>query len=224
MPAKSKKNFGIKRQEMAHKADHLCKMKNCHFSKQEVERLLQLFKEFTKAVNTEIKRGKGGIDRSKFRDILHQHFDMTDDVLMDKVFRAFDLDNDGYVSEEEWVLGMSVFLKGTIEEQARFCFGVYSMRGEDGYISREEMYLLLKNCLVQHQQEEDAEEMQKDLVELALKKMDVDHDGRVSVEDYTKAVAQDKLLMEALGPCLPNSKCRDGFLELVADEKHKQRF
>jgi len=35
---------------------------------------------------------------------------------------------------------------------------------------------------------------------------DIDHDGRVSIEDYTKAVVQDKLLMEALGPCLPNTK------------------
>lgn len=224
MPTKTKKAFGTNRQEMAHKADYLSKMKSCHFSKQEVERLLQLFKEFTKVVNNEIKRGKSGIDRSRFRDILHQHFDMTDDILMDKVFRTFDSDNDSYVSEEEWILGMSIFLKGTLEEQARFCFGVYSMRGEDGYISREEMYLLLKNCLVQHQQEEDAEEMQKDLVELALKKMDVDHDGRISIEDYTKAVVQDRLLMEALGPCLPNSKRRDGFLELIADEKTKSRF
>lgn len=38
------------------------------------------------------------------------------------MFRAFDMDNDGYVSEEEWVLGMSIFLKGTLEEQARCRF------------------------------------------------------------------------------------------------------
>ena len=42
-------------------------------------------------MNNEIKRGKGGIDRSKFRDILHQHFDMTDDVLMDKGESYFEL-------------------------------------------------------------------------------------------------------------------------------------
>lgn len=35
------------------------------------------------------------------------------------VFRAFDGDNDGYVSEEEWVIGMSIFLKGAVDEQAR---------------------------------------------------------------------------------------------------------
>jgi len=39
-----------------------------------------------------------------------------------------------------WYISYSVF---------SVCFGVYSMRGEDGYITREEMYILLKNCLVQ---------------------------------------------------------------------------
>ncbi|KAL4222168.1 EF-hand calcium-binding domain-containing protein 1 [Mactra antiquata] len=222
MPAK-RKTFGTKRQEMAHKADRLSKMKLCHFTKQEVERLLQLFKEFTKAITEEVKRGKEGIHRSAFRDILHRHFDMTDDVLMDKVFKAFDADNDGYISDEEWVIGMSVFLKGTLEEQSRFCFGVYALRGEDSYIHREEMFMLLKDCLVQHQQEEDAEEMQKDLVEITLKKLDMDHDGRLSIEDYHKAIKQEVLMMESLGPCLPNARCRDSFLEIIADDKNKQK-
>ena len=35
------------------------------------------------------------------------------------VYKAFDTDNDGYISEEEWVLGMSTYLKGCLEEQAR---------------------------------------------------------------------------------------------------------
>ena len=39
------------------------------------------------------------------------------------MFKAFDHDNDGYVSEDEWILGMSIFLKGTIEEQARCKLG-----------------------------------------------------------------------------------------------------
>ena len=33
------------------------------------------------------------------------------------VFRAFDKDSDGFLSQEEWVLGMSVFLRGTLDEK-----------------------------------------------------------------------------------------------------------
>ena len=53
-------------------------------SKQECERLLQLYKEFVQKSEAKTFKGRSGIDRHKFRDILHQHFHMTDDVLMDK--------------------------------------------------------------------------------------------------------------------------------------------
>ena len=33
------------------------------------------------------------------------------------VFRAFDKDMDSNLSQEEWVLGLSVFLRGTLEER-----------------------------------------------------------------------------------------------------------
>ena len=93
------------------------------------------------------------IDRVKFRDLLHDHFDMSDDFFMDRglsllpsllllplslsyhsffslsllssnllvflspVFRAFDKDSDSFLSQEEWVRGMSIFLRGSLEEK-----------------------------------------------------------------------------------------------------------
>jgi Ca2+-binding EF-hand superfamily protein len=57
------------------------------------------------------------MDRFKFRDILQNSFDMTDDFMMDKVFKTFDRDNDGYLSMVEWVYGLSTFLRGTHEEK-----------------------------------------------------------------------------------------------------------
>jgi len=33
------------------------------------------------------------------------------------VYRSFDKDSDGFLSQEEWVVGMSVFLRGTINEK-----------------------------------------------------------------------------------------------------------
>lgn len=57
------------------------------------------------------------MDRFKFRDILQNSFDMTDDFMMDKVFKTFDRDNDGYLSMIEWVYGLSIFLRGTQEEK-----------------------------------------------------------------------------------------------------------
>lgn len=63
------------------------------------------------------------------------------------VFRCFDLDADSYISYEEFVRGMAVFLKGKHEDKLKFCFRVYDLNG-DRYISKEEMFQMLKNCLV----------------------------------------------------------------------------
>ena len=41
----------------------------------------------------------------------------------------------------------------------------------DGFISREEMFHLLKSCLIKQPSEEDPEEGTKELIELTLKKM-----------------------------------------------------
>ncbi len=62
---------------------------------------------------------EGRIDRVKFRDLLHNHFSMSDDYFMDRVFRAFDKDSDGYVCMSEWVAGLSVFMRGSLEEKMK---------------------------------------------------------------------------------------------------------
>ena len=49
-------------------------------------------------------------------------------------------------------------------------FKVFDLNG-DGYISREEMFQLLKHCLVKQPAEEDPDEGIKELVEITLKKM-----------------------------------------------------
>ncbi|XP_057288713.1 calaxin isoform X2 [Pezoporus wallicus] len=92
----------------------------------------------------------------------------------------------------------------------RDCFEVYDLNG-DGYISREEMFQMLKNCLLKQPSEEDPDEGIKDLVDIAMKKMDYDHDGKLSFKDFEKAVRDENLLLEAFGPCLPDIKSRMAF-------------
>ena len=59
----------------------------------------------------------GKMDRVMFRDILHIYFHMSDDFFMDRVFRAFDRDSDGVLTLEEWVKGLSIFLRGTLDQK-----------------------------------------------------------------------------------------------------------
>ncbi|KAM9102508.1 EF-hand calcium-binding domain-containing protein 1 isoform X2 [Sarcophilus harrisii] len=121
------------------------------------------------------------------------------------LFRAFDRDNDGFVNVTEWVAGLCVFLRGSLEEKMKYCFDVYDLNA-DGFISREEMFHMLKNSLLKQPSEEDPDEGIKDLVDITLKKMDHDHDGKLSFADYEMSVREEALLLEAFGPCLPESK------------------
>lgn len=197
----------IAKKNQAKLAEHI--YRDTHFTRQEVENLLCIFREVA-SVNKE------KLDRTKFRDILHNTFHMTDDILMDRVFKAFDKDNDSNVSMEEWIRGLSVFLRGTTEEQLDFCFRVYDLNS-DGYISREEIFHMLKPCLIKQPTEEDPDEGVKDLVDTAVKLMDQDNDGRVSFKDYQETVKNLPLLLEGFGACLPATEYVEEFSQRFMD-------
>ncbi|XP_022602933.1 EF-hand calcium-binding domain-containing protein 1 isoform X2 [Seriola dumerili] len=188
-----------------------------HFNKTEIECLIR---EFTVLLGEPAAPGRAvtGLDRAKFRSILHNVFGMTDDMIMDGVFRTFDNDNDGFVGIKEWIEGLSVFLRGTLDEKIKYCFHVYDLNG-DNYISREEMFHMLKNSLIRQPTEEDPDEGIKDLVEITLKKMDHDHDGRLSFGDFEKAVREENLLLEAFGTCLPDTTSIEIFEQRVFQEQ-----
>ncbi|XP_074235536.1 calaxin-like [Saimiri boliviensis] len=135
--------------------------------KSELECLIRLFYTFVGRAGGRF--GNIGLDCNTFRGILYSVFGMTDDMLMNRVFFAFDKDNDNYINIKEWVKGLSVFLRGTFEEKLKFCFEVY-LNG-DGYISQEQMFDMLKNSLHQQSSEEDTDEAIKELVDITLKKM-----------------------------------------------------
>ncbi|XP_011872861.1 PREDICTED: calcineurin subunit B isoform X2 [Vollenhovia emeryi] len=118
---------------------------------------------------------------------------------------------EGAIRLEPWIMGLDVFLRGGLRDKIVFCFHVYDLNN-DGYITKDEIFQLLKNCLIKQPGEEDPDEGVKDLSELALKKLDVDHDGKISFRDYETAVKEEPLLLEAFGQCLPTEETCAGFL------------
>ena len=54
------------------------------------------------------------MDRKLFRQFLHSSFNMTDDILMDRIFKYFNANNDGDITRDEWIMGFNIFLKGEI--------------------------------------------------------------------------------------------------------------
>ncbi|KAJ8921578.1 hypothetical protein NQ315_010483 [Exocentrus adspersus] len=198
------------------------------FTRNEIEALYKIYKKLI-TFNKASSRGKAsqnsnisgigksamvseGIDRTVFREVMHSTFDIiTENMLMERIFCVWDKQNCGLITLESWFNGLTLFLKGNIAKQIEYCFAVYDLNS-DGFITKDEMFQLLRNCLIKHPQEEDPDESVKDLVDTVMRKLDKDKDGKVSLDDYQKTVAEEPLLIEAFGRCLPSEKSKLTFL------------
>lgn len=134
---------------------------------------------------------------------------------MERIFCAWEKGHEGLpLRLEGWLTGLSVFLRGTQHEKISYCFRVYDLN-MDGYLTRDEMFTLLRNCLIKQPQDEDPDEGVRDLVEIALRKFDIDKDGKVSYQDFATAVHDEPLLLEAFGQCLPSDGATVSFLSTL---------
>ena len=108
---------------------------------------------------------------------------------------------------------------------------MYDLTGK-GIIAKEDLATLLQKCLRLQGQEEDGEDGVKvedcsfsfvfknylqDIIDLTLKKMDLDKDGRICFEDFEETVKSEPLLLEAFGACLPGERHLDNFMKDVLD-------
>ena len=58
----------------------------------------------------------------------------------------------------------------------------------------------------------------QDLIDMTLKKLDNDKDGRVSFDDWSTSIKKEPLMMEAFGPCLPTERASNAFMRKVEAE------
>ena len=120
-----------------------------HFTLQEILNLMEYYRNHTEKLNE--------MERTEFIGVINAYFKFDDKLLLDRIFKVFDLDKDSFISREEWVFGMNIFLLGKKKEQITYCFSVYDLTGK-GYIAKEEMTTLLQSCLKLTGQEEEGED------------------------------------------------------------------
>ena len=59
------------------------------------------------------------------------------------------------------------------------------------------------------------------MLDMTIRKMDHDRDGRISFADFKTSVAKDFLMMEAFGTCLPSNRAGQMFKNSILDTKQK---
>jgi serine/threonine-protein phosphatase 2B regulatory subunit len=96
----------------------------------------------------------------------------------------FDEDGGGDVDFEEFVGGLSAFSnKGNKEQKLRFAFKVYDI-DRDGYISNGELFIVLKMMVGSNLKDQQLQQ----IVDKTIMEADLDKDGKVSFEEFTKMV------------------------------------
>ncbi|KAI5647064.1 hypothetical protein NE865_01319 [Phthorimaea operculella] len=174
--------------------------KDTHFTFDELEMIMVIFFKIQK--RDEKPAGLDLISRAHFRDILHTGLGMTDAYMMERVMVALDRGTSSYVTMSTFAKALSLYLRGTLEERIAYAFTCYDLLSE-GQLRRETMYQLLKKSLTKASRDDDVEEAVKELVDIMVKRMDVDLDGVINFNDFHESVVHTPQLLESLGYCLP---------------------
>ncbi|XP_046977402.1 EF-hand calcium-binding domain-containing protein 1-like [Vanessa cardui] len=183
--------------------------KYTHFTFDELEQIMIIFFKIQK--RDEKPAGSDLISRAHFRDVLHTGLGMTDAYMMERVMVALDRGTSPYVTMTTFAKAMSLYLRGDLEERINYAFTCYDLLGE-GHLRRETMYQLMKKSLAKASRDDDVEEAVKELVDIMLKRMDVDLDGVINFQDFHTSVVKTPSLLESLGYCLPERPAVFSFL------------
>ncbi|KAG0087274.1 hypothetical protein BGZ93_004589 [Podila epicladia] len=143
-----------------------------------------------------------GPNRDKtFRRILHSS--PLDDVFLTRLFSAFDTNpTTKGVNFKEFIEGLSVFMKGTPDEKLELSFKLYDI-DHAGYITRPglERAMTQLHSVVAGSSQDETHQIQE-LVKRIFDDLDVNNDGKLSLEEYKLNSMKEPLIIDFLGQFL----------------------
>ncbi|XP_067250041.1 Kv channel interacting protein 3a, calsenilin isoform X1 [Chanodichthys erythropterus] len=168
---------------------------------------LQAQTKFTKKELQSLYRGfknecpSGLVDEETFKTIYSQFFPQGDATTYAHfLFNAFDLDRNGSIRFEDFVIGLSVLLRGSVTEKLNWAFNLYDIN-KDGYITKEEMLLIMKSIydmMGRYTYPCVRDEAPSEHVEKFFQKMDRNRDGVVTIEEFIETCQKDENIMNSM--------------------------
>ncbi|XP_016336262.1 calsenilin-like isoform X1 [Sinocyclocheilus anshuiensis] len=168
---------------------------------------LQAQTKFTKKELQSLYRGfknecpSGLVDEETFKTIYSQFFPQGDATTYAHfLFNAFDLDRNGSIRFEDFVIGLSVLLRGSVTEKLNWAFNLYDIN-KDGYITKEEMLLIMKSIydmMGRYTYPSVRDEAPSEHVEKFFQKMDRNRDGVVTIEEFIETCQKDENIMNSM--------------------------
>eukprot|EP00762_Andalucia_godoyi_P001703 ANDGO_07101.mRNA.1 Calcium-binding protein NCSA len=162
-----------------------------HFSREELQ---QLHKQFMDEAPT------GIVSRKDFTG-LASVMGIRDPFMVDLVFSSFDLNRDGAIEFTEVILAMSCMMRGSPDEKLEFAFNLYDI-DHDGFVTRDEMLRIVTALYRMHGDlvsvQGEAFETPEQLVSKIFADMDMNEDGKLSLEEYKEGALRDPCVVQGL--------------------------
>ncbi|KAM6178595.1 calsenilin isoform 2-T2 [Rhynchocyon petersi] len=168
---------------------------------------LQAQTKFTKKELQSLYRGfknecpTGLVDEDTFKLIYSQFFPQGDATTYAHfLFNAFDADGNGAIHFEDFVVGLSILLRGTVHEKLKWAFNLYDIN-KDGYITKEEMLAIMKSIydmMGRHTYPILREDAPLEHVERFFQKMDRNQDGVVTIDEFLETCQKDESIMSSM--------------------------
>ncbi|KAM8835868.1 guanylate cyclase activator 1d [Synchiropus picturatus] len=113
---------------------------------------------------------------------------------VDQVFFTFDMDGDGYIDFVEYIAGISLLLKGEINQKLKWYFKLFDQDG-NGKIDREELETIFTAIQdITRNRAIDPEE----IVTLIFEKIDLKGEGEMTLEEFIDGAKHHEDIMEML--------------------------
>ncbi|KAI8881872.1 EF-hand [Backusella circina FSU 941] len=161
-----------------------------YFSKKEIHDLRHTVDSTTKNAN---------ITPDAFKETVKKYVpsvSSNDDAFLEQLYNAFDGDNNKTIDFEEFVDGLSIFMKGNPEEKLALSFKLYDVN-HDGYLTNTELERVMLKLSGTFSKDDRTTEI-KQMVEHMFKDFDVDNDGRLSFEEYKLSAMKEPLIVDFL--------------------------
>ncbi|XP_059515103.1 calsenilin isoform X2 [Myotis daubentonii] len=116
------------------------------------------------------------------------------------LFNAFDADGNGAICFEDFVVGLSILLRGTVQEKLKWAFNLYDIN-KDGCITKEEMLAIMKSIydmMGRHTYPLLREDAPLEHVERFFQKMDRNQDGVVTIDEFLETCQKDENIMSSM--------------------------
>ncbi|XP_054708826.1 Kv channel-interacting protein 1-like isoform X1 [Uloborus diversus] len=171
--------------------DTLCQLTK--FNKRELQLMYRGFKQ---------ECPSGMVREETFKGIYAQYFPKGADTSQyaHYVFNTFDQDHTGAITFTDFVIGLSVLARGSLQEKLRWVFSLYDING-DGHITKDEMSRIVAAIydMMGKTMDPPLEEFTtRDHVDRVFQKLDQNKDGVVTIEEFMDSCSKDEHIKKSM--------------------------